>query len=554
MRSVRGKITAMAIIIFIPFIVTVVLAYFTFNSMSDDGVSINLSGSQRMRTMLISNYALQYYQKDEATGNSADAKEILGKELGIYTKIMKALVDGDSSYSIAANKDEAIVAELKKISVKTDELVAVANKVLNGSANDVDMKYITDNALSIKNEVNSIVGMYQNVYDGKISGFKSTLTILLIIGIVIIVAMRLVTQRSVIVPIQNMTAILRNISEGEGDLTNRIDITSKDEIGTMAKYFNKFAESVHGIVSESSSIAIDTIKLSEEIASILSQLSISAEDVAESTNQVAEGAVRQHEEANAIMDEIKDNNSQVAVGFDNVNQAEEISEEASQLAQVGVKAITEAVDQFESITRTLEFARDSIEKLNKRTDEIGNIVVIIAGISSQTNLLALNASIEAARAGEHGKGFAVVADEVRKLAEETESATAKISSLITDIQAETSINVNTMNSNATKVNTQVTIISKGNQALKEINDTVGISSIKVSEIAKVFTKISESTSNIENVFENMLDIISNTTARSEEVAGSVEEQVASIQEVTALMDTLKGNAVNLGDEMNRFKI
>jgi|LGOV01.1.fsa_nt_gb methyl-accepting chemotaxis protein len=552
MKSVRTKLMVVSLLVFLPFIITVLLAYSTFNQMGDDGVAINLSGSERMRTMLISNYALQLFSDEDSTGDASNAQKLLSAELPKYIKILDALVSGDETFSISKNEDQKIVDAIKVVRSKTDIYAESANKVLLGTADLTDMKYITDNALTIKNEIHEIVGMYQSNYDKKVSDFKLTLVFLIGFGIVIIVIGNIYATNKIVKPILKMTGILKDIAEGDGDLTKRVNIKSKDEIGVMANYFNQFADSVHKIVSSAKAIANETLESTTYVTTILHQLTLSSEEVAHATTDVAEGANTQNEDATTIMHDILENNKHVSYGLQNIVDTETMSKEALISSELGVLAIKEAVDQFDSITRTIEFARDSIEKLNKRTGEIENIVSLISGISSQTNLLALNASIEAARAGEHGTGFAVVANEVRKLAEETDDATNQIASLITDIQAETSINVNTMNSNVTNVSDQIHIIEKGNQALADINLSVKASSIKISELAGIFNFISSGTDNISKSFESMIEVIAITSSSSEEVAAAVQEQVASIEEVTSLMETLTGSSEKLSGEMNRF--
>jgi len=556
MKSIKTKLLAIFLLVFIPFVATMIIAFYTFGLMEDDGVAINLSGSQRMRTMLLSDFSQQYKTAvdEKDTGKADHAKEVLNKEIGSYEGIMNALIKGDTNYSIKANADKNIVNALNAVTQKTAVYVDSVNAVLSGNNVDANIEYITSEAIGIRNEINAIVGMYQTNYNNKISTFKTTMYGMLVFGVAMLGYGYFNAGRQIIKPITKVSGIMYEIANGDGDLTKRINVKSKDEIGTMANYFNEFADLVHSIIGSVKVMAQDTLVTVENIAEATTYLNRAVGEVSNATHDVAEGATDQAETGNMIMEHILDNNSQITIGIDSLSDTIAISEEANQAADNGVKSINVAVEQFEAITRTIVFAKDSIEKLNRRTNDIGNIVELISGISGQTNLLALNASIEAARAGEHGKGFAVVAEEVRKLAEESENATRQITNLITDIQAETSVNVNAMNANVENVDDQVNIITEGSEALVEIKDVVLRSSEKVQEVSKVFDVVSGKMSNISQLFESMLGVVENTSAASEEVAASIQEQQDSLETVTSQMAGLKEMSNKLKAETDRFMV
>ena len=552
MKSIKTKLLVSFILVIIPFVILSFVSFETFDKMKDDGVAINLSGSQRMRTMLISNYSLQIYDDNEDIANVKFARETLESELVKYEKIMKALTLGDADLSIGANNDKNIIGAFNKLQPLVDEYVGESKKILSNSASKEDISFITSNALNIKNEIHKIVGMYQINYDNKIKKLRTTILGLLGMGLVLILIAYVYSNNAIVKPIKKVTAILENIAQGDGDLRKRVEINSKDEIGKLAHYFNIYAETVRLIVKDVQEKAKGTSELSENILSVMNQLNQSIEEVADAANTVAEGSSNQAEYSQAINDSMDVNVDLLKNGLDKINETRKIAEGAKSITNDGIEAINEANVQFGEINTAINFARDSIEKLNSRTGEIGEIVVMITGISQQTNLLALNASIEAARAGEHGKGFAVVAEEVRKLAEASDKAASEISALITDIQAETSINVNTMDSNVENVNAQVKIIEKGNNALEKVSQVVMDTSINTKEVSKIVKTIAEQNLELANDLEKIKNSALNSADANERVAAVVEEQYASIEEVSALTETLDYLADELYSSSKKF--
>ena len=153
--------------------------------------------------------------------------------------------------------------------------------------------------------------------------------------------------------------------------------------------------------------------------------------------EVAQGADQQLNAAGSATQVVDEMSSGIQAVADNSEQMSKQSAQAAQKAQSGNEAIGKAVSQMTTIEETVSHSAQVVEKLGKRSEEIGQIIETISGIASQTSLLSLNAAIEAARAGEQGRGFAVVADEVRKLADQSQEAAKKIEELISEIQQDT---------------------------------------------------------------------------------------------------------------------
>ncbi|WP_017756232.1 methyl-accepting chemotaxis protein [Calidifontibacillus oryziterrae] len=340
----------------------------------------------------------------------------------------------------------------------------------------------------------------------------------------------------------------------KGNLTVRTNIKSRDELLLVGNAFNHMAESFTAMI-EKSQLAVN------QLATALDQLSANADDtdetsiqIAKSINNVASGATKQSTHIGLIGEMLEDTKGQVAFGSKKVMKALQQAIESTKFANEGNAAISEAISHLGDVTRTVEFATDSIQKLGKRSNEIGGIIKVITDISDQTNLLALNAAIEAARAGEQGKGFAVVAEEVRKLAEQSNGAAKEIIRLIDAIQSETSVTVRTMESNLTAVQGQVNIIEKGGESLKEIVANVEETEISVKDVQDVLIKLE---TNSENVYKSVKDIaviIEDTAGSAEEVASAAQQQSATVEDMSTNATALAKLADELQEEIQRFKI
>lgn len=197
---------------------------------------------------------------------------------------------------------------------------------------------------------------------------------------------------------------------------------------------------------------------------------------------------------------------------------------------------------------------ESMVILERKSQEIGEIINVITGIAEQTNLLALNAAIEAARAGEHGKGFAVVADEVRKLAEESGNAAKNISTLIGEIQVNTKHTVQTVNEGKIAIETGMSFVSNAGSTFEKIATDVSLINNKLSIISAEIQEINNNTDVLVNEVDNTKDVTEKSTDYTQNVVAAAQEQYASMVEMTAASRSLAEMSEKLQDVVSDFKL
>lgn len=300
-----------------------------------------------------------------------------------------------------------------------------------------------------------------------------------------------------------------------GDLTVRIDYSSKDEIGKLAAALDKMVLALREIATtierdsqtvkqEASQVAV----ISEEVSATIEELTAQVDSVNSNVNN-----------ASAAIEEMTSGIEEVAASAQNVAHAsQKLSEEAqkvSQLASEGQKAILSIADVIVQTREKADVTFQIVEKLSESAKNIGEIVDTINSIAEQTNLLALNAAIEAARAGEAGRGFAVVADEIRKLAEESKQATQNIANILRGI-----VDNSMKASDATK------------------------------ETVEIVNKAYNESDLVKSQFEQILQSIVRMSQMTENLAASAQEQSAAAEEMSSAMDSASKSMVSVVEQMN----
>ncbi len=538
MRSIKTKLLILRTLVFMPFVLVVLIAFVTFGKMSDDGIALNLSGSQRMRTMLISNYSVQLYDNDEDISNLEHAQEVLTKELVKYDKIMKALVDGDESLNIGKNTDPSIVNSINQLGDKLDKYTSSAKKVLDKSASIEDVKYITSHALEIKNDIHKIVQMYQKNYDRKLANFKLVLLGLSILGVAILVFSRYYSGKIIVKPINIVNSKLREIAEGDGDLRSSIEVDSKDEIGEFARSFNRFVETIRKVIVEVSINTESLEKVCISLEEISSELLNSSDKLTGITNEIADGAGRQADVVFTTSEDIHELGNEINNISDISNLMKDASVEIKDINRIGKDSMFSLENSnTENIQASVDINKE-INTLYEKVARISEITEVISGISSQTNLLALNASIEAARAGEHGRGFAVVADEVSKLAEESNASTAEISAIVAEIESQVNFTKDMMSKVLEISETQSVAVNKSKDDFDNVSSSIDGMISKVDEVNLKIVNVEDKKDKILSSIESVAEVSKNT-------AIATEEAVVFANNFKGNIDNIAGNTANV---------
>ncbi len=386
-----------------------------------------------------------------------------------------------------------------------------------------------------------LVGLIQkNEVMSKVYGLLSVMPIVGITLVVLFVIAAFFIARTLSMPIIRTTAMIRDIAQGEGDLTKRLKIHTKDELGELAKWFNHFVKNLQGIITELRDNVTVVNGSSAQLLDLSSEMDTEANNCSDLVKTVS-----------SATDDLNGNMANIAAAMDqttqNTNVVATAAEEMSSTINEIAKNSSQAREISEQAVEQMQNASTKMHKLGSAAESINAVTDTIAGISDQTNLLALNATIEAARAGEAGKGFAIVANEIKELASQTAEATADIKQQIEGIQL-------TSQASIKEIESVGKVMDEINHSIITIATAIEEQSAATQEIASNVGHVSQGTQDVNaNISESSqsIDKVSEDVSSVDAAARHISENSTHIAEN---LEKLKDMAKDLTNIVNRFKI
>ncbi|HCI2096254.1 methyl-accepting chemotaxis protein [Pseudomonas aeruginosa] len=312
------------------------------------------------------------------------------------------------------------------------------------------------------------------------------------------------SARGVTRPILGVAHMLRDIASGEGDLTQRLPHTGRDELGELAGWFNRFLDKLQPIIRDVKVSVRDARSTADQSAAISSQTSAGMQQQFREIDQVATAS---HEMTATAQDVAR-----------SAAQAADAARGADQATRDGLALIDRTTQSIDSLAANLTSAMGQVEQLASSSEEIGSVLEVIRAIAEQTNLLALNAAIEAARAGDAGRGFAVVADEVRNLARRTQDSVEQIRGVIEGLQQGTRDVVDAMHGSHRQAQGSVEQVDEAVAALQRIGEAVTVINDMNLQIASAAEEQSSVAEEINRNVAAIRDVIESLSSQAEESA------------------------------------
>ena len=366
--------------------------------------------------------------------------------------------------------------------------------------------------------------------------------------------------RAISRPLQRATVYAEQVAGG--DFTSQLVVTSKDEVGMLAKSLGTMVENLKTKIGEADDRSREAAQQAEKATAAVSEAEVAKNKAEEGRKAILDAAEHVEQVVKRLSDLTKDLNGQIAVAskgaenqceqvvscvtaMDEMNStvlevarsashASESSASTKQKAESGSSVVNDCISAIGLVSQEVEALRRLMDSLGKEAESIGQVITVINDIADQTNLLALNAAIEAARAGEAGRGFAVVADEVRKLAEKTVTATKEVADAIRGIQAGTHKSIESVVRTGENIDSTVKLVNKAGEALTEI---VAESETSAGQVHGIATAAEEQSATSVEISRSLNDINGNVEASAESMrhsvnaVGDVASQVRELQDL-----------------------
>lgn len=487
-----------------------------------------------------------------------DGSGVIGIDLSLKSleKTVKMITIGEKGYAfILGTNEETVIHPTRGTGSKLDfpwikDVYKKKEDVFSYSDGDVEkqMAYRTNDKTGWK--IGGVI-MYEEILDSAADVFFKIMVVVTIAIVLSAIGIFFVTK-TITTPLKRLVDSAKKVSEG--DLTEKVEITTNDELGQLGTSFNAMSESLRDVIAQIHSSANHVTVASNELTTGVKQVNSATEQITLSMEQVSQAAEIQTRDVEQGANLIQE----VSVGVqDIVSRSSVISESSNytkEKAENGGELVEKTVEQMNSIRNSVGNSDVLIRKLNEKSKQISDIVEVIKGIANQTNLLALNAGIEAARAGEHGKGFAIVADEVKKLAEESALSSNEITKLIFEIQRDMEDTVSAMKHVNTEVDSGIEITNQTKQSFEEILDATDGIGTQMSQMVATVSQIADAIEDVEKFVNNTAATAKENEASTQNIAASSEEQLASMEQIGSSADMLSRMSEELQKMVKKFKV
>lgn len=373
------------------------------------------------------------------------------------------------------------------------------------------------------------------------------LAILIGIALVILISRRITSHLKTVVGITSEVA--------SGNLQVKpMEYEGKDEIGQLAVAVNQMKENIQRILTKVASASTAVSSSSDTLSQSANEVKEGNEQIASTMEELSTGAETQANSASNLAESMNDFVQKVQLSEQHGQEVAVTSNEVLHLTTEGTTLMEQSVDQMKQIDTIVSTSVDKVLGLEKQSDNISKLVLVIKGIADQTNLLSLNAAIEAARAGEHGRGFAVVADEVRKLSDQVATSVGEITTIVNNIQHETGGVVEILNNGYLEVQEGTSQIETTGKNFNKINGAVTDMAEKMTGISGNLKEIAVNSSNMNHLIEEIASVSEESAAGVEQTAASAQQTASSMEEVSYSSRELAELADQLSDELKVFKL